>query len=246
MRNAKCQAKRNHLKELASYNIRSMDVSMLTPCDDGVLESMARETINGKNFKTVDGWVVYVYHLKPNPLKRRYVDIDEDRDQAEHKHTYVPIFYSQWFRPDSHELAELYNAWKREIYRNVRTYVQNKKEAFASTLSSDPPKQWGETYGYTLADPYTLSEIEAYERHIVEGRLPEDFREYVLNVSREFVYKSSYPRICTLYESCDMLRMTEGALSLYVIIKGSQKGTIRYSDGRQETTYFHDLIKEAN
>lgn len=227
-----------------------MEYSELIKYSDNEMQQMAREIILGRNFKMIDGWVLYVYNQPP-------------------------LFNAMGFHPDSPELAKLYNEWKTDIYNTVRSYLKTKKEEFASKLSyCTPPKPWGEEYGYTLADPYTLEEIEAYEKHIDE-RLPEDLRKYLLYVSREFVYDSSYPQICHLTkdngickipedkdfiyidydndedETDGMLRIAEDgcAFNKYIVVKGSHKGTIWWTNGDSlmllKNDYFSDLIKEA-
>ena len=102
-----------------------------------------------------------------------------------------------------------------------------------------------------------VNDYEEYEKHIDE-RLPEDLREYLLCVSREFVYNSSYPQICHLTKdigTCKipddedfiyfdddsdedeidggMIRIAEDgcAFNKYIVVKGSRKGTIWRTDG---------------
>ena len=52
-----------------------------------------------------------------------------------------------------------------------------------------------EYYGTELKPPLSLKEVEKYEAHI-GNRLPENLREYLLNVSREFVGDNECDCIC--------------------------------------------------
>ena len=60
-----------------------------------------------------------------------------------------------------------------------------------------PSRPKGETYGYTLKDPYRESEIAAYEEAALGERLPDELRDYLLRVSRE-LYTSNYPVVFDL------------------------------------------------
>ena len=102
------------------------------------------------------------------------------------------------FKSDSKELKELYEEWKQTIYSNIRKMLVKEKERYANTLDYCTPQRLnGEIYGYTLKDPYTIEEIEKYEKDIDE-RLPEDLREYLLYVSRE-LKTYAYPYEFKLY-----------------------------------------------
>jgi hypothetical protein len=58
-------------------------------------------------------------------------------------------------------------------------------------------KYWGDCEGYTLKPPYTLEEIEQYEEKI-KDKLPESFRKYLLEISREFFFEN-HPIVGKLY-----------------------------------------------
>ena len=133
-----------------------------------IIEEMAKTALNGKNFKEISNWVLYVYE------------------------THDKTFNAKGFTPNSPELKALQNDWKHTIYSNVRKMLATEKEEYSKRLDSyTPQRPRGETYGYTLKDPYTLEEIQKYEMAIHE-RLPEELRDYLLLVSRE-LKTYSYP-----------------------------------------------------
>ena len=200
------------------------------------LEEMGKTAINGKNFREIDNWVLYVYET--NQSKR---------------------FGAVGFAPDSSELNQLYNDWKHTIYSNVRKMLADEKVKYANVMDCyTPAKPRGETYGYLLKEPYTIEEITDFEKAIGE-RLPEDLRDYLLYVSRElktYAYPYTFelhPAVQTFVipdgktlvmfdemydlttsanaDTVGMLQIGEGgcAFSHWIVVKGKHKGTIWYN-----------------
>jgi hypothetical protein len=122
----------------------------------------------GTLFKDIPGWVL---HVAPNDLTG----------------TFDACGYPESEREDV----------KRIRYAAVRKHYAAKKEWFAKCPDHyTPSKPRGETYRYTLKDPYRESEIEEYEAAAGE-RLPDELRDYLLRVSRE-LYTYSYPVVFDL------------------------------------------------
>lgn len=81
----------------------------------------------------------------------------------------------------------------------IKNFYTNKKEAFANTLEPDyysNRKYNGESFGYTLASPYTEQEINFFEiKH--NTKLDSNLKLYLLKVSRE-LFVAAYPNIFDL------------------------------------------------
>lgn len=84
-------------------------------------------------------------------------------------------------------------------YHHPRSYYENLKIDFANKKSyyGNRDQNWGEKYGYTLAEPYNLIEIQNYEKKY-NITIPPDLRNYLLNISRETI--GAYPYIVELDE----------------------------------------------
>ena len=85
---------------------------------------------------------------------------------------------------------------KYEEYANVRALLRARRhnDAHFEDRNGIP---YGEHHGYKLKPPYSVSEIEAYEKHI-DTRLPSELREYLLYVSREFIgYNNCNCMLCS-------------------------------------------------
>ncbi len=83
-------------------------------------------------------------------------------------------------------------------------YYKEKKIKFANTKQPSyyqNCRNWGEIYGYTLKPPYTLKEIEEYEKKY-DVILPHILREYLFCISRENT--KGYPCIISLNEPDDI------------------------------------------
>lgn len=79
-----------------------------------------------------------------------------------------------------------------DVHMALLSFYAVKKRKWASTRSYYAAGQlWGESYGYNLKPAYSGTEIEQFEtRHNIV--LPVQFRQYLLNVSRE-LFVGSYP-----------------------------------------------------
>ena len=105
-------------------------------------------------------------------------------------------FDAHGYPPDSEEMKQL-------RYTAIRQHCEAKKECFANTQDNfTPSRRLGETYGYTLKEPYLESEVTAYEDVALGpgGRLPDELRDYLLRVSRE-LYTDGYPVVFDLTET---------------------------------------------
>ena len=71
-----------------------------------------------------------------------------------------------------------------------REYYESEKEDFANSLNYYGEKH-GEAYGWTLAEPYSESEILEFET-INNIRIPEELRYYLTVISRETVNHKAY------------------------------------------------------
>jgi hypothetical protein len=77
------------------------------------------------------------------------------------------------------------------LYNNSRNYYENEKRESKNKNKSD------------LEPPYTEEEIKTYEEKY-NIKLPQDFRNYLVNISRETI--GSYPYIVTLDKpSCEYI-----------------------------------------
>ena len=78
-----------------------------------------------------------------------------------------------------------------------REYYKEKKRLFANKKSyyNNRDKDWGEIYGYDLAEPYSEMEIHVYEQKY-NIKLPLELRNYLINISRETI--GYYPYIVQL------------------------------------------------
>jgi hypothetical protein len=70
----------------------------------------------------------------------------------------------------------------------TRAYYEKKKTEFANRYSyyGNRDKKWGEKYGYTLEPPMKLETLEKYE-NTYNLKIPEKFRDYLLNISSETI-----------------------------------------------------------
>lgn len=82
-------------------------------------------------------------------------------------------------------------------YDKPRSFYENEKKVFAKQLSyyGNRDKEWGERYGYDLAEPYSELIIQTYEEKY-NIQIPEELRKYLVEISRETM--GSYPYIITL------------------------------------------------
>jgi hypothetical protein len=74
----------------------------------------------------------------------------------------------------------------------IKTFYTNKKIKWADSLDYyTPQNKWGERYGYELAKPFTLEEVDEFEKKNCIN-LPKDFKIYLIQVSKE-IFVSMYP-----------------------------------------------------
>lgn len=83
---------------------------------------------------------------------------------------------------------------KRPTWDEVRAFYSKRKEDWAKTKSyySGNP-EWGIQYGYQLAPPYSVQEVEQSEA-LMGCTFPDDLRDYLTTVSRE-LFAGGYPMI---------------------------------------------------
>jgi len=82
----------------------------------------------------------------------------------------------------------------------IKEFYTTKKEKFANVLEPEyyaNRKNNGETYGYTLAKPYTEEEISTFEEKY-DIKLDHNLKLYLLKVSRE-LFVAYYPNVFHLF-----------------------------------------------
>lgn len=85
-----------------------------------------------------------------------------------------------------------------EKWGPIKQHYQSKKEAWAlKSAYFSKGELWGDRYGFTLADPFTRQELDAFQE-ATGIEMPSDLYEYLVYVSRE-IFVCLYPVVFSLY-----------------------------------------------
>lgn len=109
----------------------------------------------------------------------------------------------------------------RSYYEKQREEFANRPECFGDGRSN---KKMGDLYGYTLAPPMDVSDIEKYE-DLYDLRIPESLRRYLLTISSETIGYYSYnleksfdsePELIFIHETRDISAHDDKDVDIFV------------------------------